>query len=88
MPAPKTTQAEAEKLYPNLETFIESAGRAAIPTLFAGTRAKLDDISKGPKGPAAKKALAGIDKAEALLTELFGVREKLEEQARAKKGRR
>jgi len=89
MPAKtQATAAEQGGLYPNLERQVATSARETSAALFDETKGKLAELSKGAKGPAAKKALAGIERAESLLMHLHDVREKLEEQAKAKKGRR
>ncbi len=89
MPANTKPQATAESVYPNLERYLETHDRAETGKLFEQTKDKLAELSAGPKGPNAKKALAGIERAEELLSSLQDVREKLEEKAKAgKKARR
>ncbi len=90
MPAKTNTPAGDEnRLFPNLERFIESNDREATARLFEQTKSKLQEIASGAKGPAAKKALAGIAQAEALLSSLHDVRERLEKESKgAKKPRR
>ena len=84
------TQTEApERVYPALEEFVESAAKGDPKKLFASTRASLSEVAKGPKGPAAQKALSAIDCVEGLLDELLSLRESLVAQAgSAKKTRR
>lgn len=79
--APK---AESVSLYPNLEHFLETCERDTPGKLFRETRKKLAAIG-GAKGANAQKALAAIERAEALLGELFEVRLRLEDQARQAK---
>ncbi|MGI5861527.1 MAG: hypothetical protein ACOX6T_05655 [Myxococcales bacterium] len=90
MPAKTNSPSGDEnRLYPNLERFIETNDREATARLFEETKSKLREIASGAKGPAAKKALAGIEQVEALLSTLHDVRERLEKEARAaKKSRR
>jgi hypothetical protein len=90
MPA-NTKQPAAQQggLYPTLERHLETSDRDATAHLFEETKAKLGEIAGGAKGPAAKKALAGIERAEGLLMSLHDVREKLEKDSKtAKKARR
>lgn len=78
MPA-KTKDSAAKQggLYPTLERYLETSDRDATARLFEQTKGKLGELAGGAKGPAAKKALAGIGQSEALLMNLHDVREKL-----------
>ncbi len=83
--AAKTAPAAEEIHYPTLERFLESADEAAAKKLYGATREKLEGLASGPKGPAAKKAMAGIAKVEQVLLNGIAFRE---QAAAAKKGRR
>ena len=78
-----------ERTYPALEEFVERGSRDEAKKLFAPTRKRLGELGKGPRAPAAKKALLAIDRVEGLLGELVDLRESLAARARgAKKSRR
>lgn len=87
MPAKTKAAPKAEAApvaYPHLERFLEQATRDSVAKLFRDTKKQLEALG-GPKAAGGKKALAGIERVESLLGELFEVRLRLEDQARQAK---
>ena len=72
---------EPERIYPNIEQFLEANPRDAIANRFADTRKALEALPK-PKAEQGKRALLALSKTEALLNQLFDVKEKLEADAK------
>lgn len=80
-------EAPAQRAYPGIEVFLESNDRSAIAETFGPTREALAKVPK-LKAEHAKKALTALDHAEALLKQLFDVKDKLSAQAGKKKSSR
>ena len=74
-------------MYPSIEAFIERASADEVQQLFGSIKEGLASL-KGPKVDQAKKVQKAIDKTEELLAHLLQVREKLEAERKAAKGRR
>ena len=87
MPKAKAAEAPQQRAYPGIEIFLENQDRPDIGERFAATREALAGVPK-LKAEHAKKALAAIDQTEALLNQLFDVKEQLTSQAGNKKARR
>jgi hypothetical protein len=86
--APKKPAAEpAERVYPHVEQFLESRSKDDVAQAFSATREALTGLPK-PKAEQGKRALAAIDRTEALLGQLFDVKAELEANGKAKKPRR
>ena len=79
-------QPPAERAYPGIEIFLETEDRSAIESRFAATKEALGELPK-LKADHGKRALAAIAETEALLNQLFDVKEQLSAQGQ-KKGRR
>ncbi|MHB8879168.1 MAG: hypothetical protein ACYC8T_36170 [Myxococcaceae bacterium] len=90
-PNPKSQPAPAPQsdgpMYPSIEAFIERASADEVQNLFGSVRDSLAGL-KGPKADQAKKVKKAIEKTEELLAHLLQVREKLEADRKAAKGRR
>lgn len=85
---PKSAQQpDASRTYPTLEQFLETHDRDAAATAFAGIKQKIAEVS-GARAPQAKRVAVAIERAEGLLQHLFDVKEKLDAQKRAGKGRK
>lgn len=91
MPTSKHPQKSGEEspAYPTIEKFLESRDRDAAASAFADTKAKLEDLKKGAKAGSAKKVLVAVERAEALVSHLYDVRDQLaEKQKKPAKTRR
>jgi hypothetical protein len=82
--APVTLHDDADPSYPNIEGFIEYAGRPEIEDAFSSIKEGLEGL-KGPKAENAKKVRKAIERTEELLQHLLGGREKLEAQKKKPK---
>ena len=69
-------QPSPERAYPGIEVFLETQDRADVAERFAGTREALAGLPK-LKAEHGKRALAAIEKTEALLGQLFDVKEQM-----------
>jgi hypothetical protein len=76
-----------ERVYPNIETFLENNDRTAISPHFEATREAIKKLPKA-KAEQAKRALAALDHTESLLKQLFDVKDKLLEEAKGSKSRK
>ncbi len=83
---PAAANGDENRLYPNIERFVETTDPAAAAKLFEATKGKLGELSKGAKAANAKKVLTAIDRVDALIQELLKVRADLE--AEGKKARK
>lgn len=83
----KRQQQQAERVYPGIETFLESRERGEISEHFAETKQALEALPK-PKAEQGKRALAAIEHTQTLLNQLFDVKEKMSADASPKKGKR
>jgi hypothetical protein len=80
-------QPASESQYPTLEGFIERASKPEVDAYFDRLKEALKG-AKGPKADQAKKVISAIAQVEALLSHLLQVREKLESDRQAAKGRK
>lgn len=80
--APSAPAAAPEPLYPNIEAFIETASNEDIENLYAPLKDSLAAL-KGPRAENGKKAVKGVEQAEALLQHLLEIREKIEAERKA-----
>ena len=87
MAAKKPAEPPAERVYPNVEQFLESRSKDEVAAAFSATREALVGLPK-PKAEQGKRALAALDRTEALLGQLFDVKAELEASNKAKKPRR
>jgi hypothetical protein len=69
-------QPAPERAYPGIEVFLETQDRGAVSDAFAATKDALAGLPK-LKAEHGKKALAAIEKTEALLQQLFDVKENM-----------
>lgn len=84
----KAKAAEApQRAYPGIEVFLEQNDRSAVAQAFATTREALAAVPK-LKAEHAKRALAAIEQTEALLNQLFDVKDQLSASAGKKKASR
>jgi len=86
-PKPVPPPAPAEPLYPVIESFVEVAARQEVDDLFAQLKIGLANL-KGPRAEQSKKAYVAIERTEELVSFLIGIRERMEAEAKAPKGRR
>ena len=84
---PAATPQTEGPMYPAIEAFIEKATAEEVQKLFGSVREGLTSL-KGPKVEQAKKVQKAIDKTEELLTHLLQVRDRLEADRKAGKGKR
>lgn len=73
--------------YPAIESFIESATREQVESLFSPVRQQLGAL-KGPRADQARKVEAALAHTEELLGLLLQTRERLESEPKGGKGRR
>ena len=79
-------EAPQQRAYPGIEIFLETEDRSAIESRFAATKEALAGLPK-LKAEHGKRALQAIAQTEALLNQLFDVKEQMSAQSQ-KKGRR
>ena len=77
----------AERAYPGIEVFLETQDRGAVAETFSVTKEALTGLPK-LKAEHGKRALAAIGQTEALLNQLFDVKEQLQSSGAQKKGKR
>lgn len=76
-----------EPLYPTIEGLVEYATRDEVTAIFEELKGSLATL-KGPKAAQSKKIQDAIASTEQLLQHLLDVRERLEQEMKATKGRR
>lgn len=90
-PNPKSKPAAAPQtegpMYPSIEAYIEKATADEVKALFGSIRDGLTSL-KGPKVEQAKKVQKAIDRTEELLAHLLQVRDRLDADRKAGKGKR
>lgn len=87
MPSKQAAPPENDSVYPLIESLIERATPEELGQLFVPVREGLQQL-KGPRAEQGKKVEAALVRVEELLGHLIQVRERLEAERSAAKGRR